>query len=1026
MTVDVSPDGKQIVFDLLGDIYVIPAEGGEAKSLTHGMAWDEQPRWSPDGRRIVFTSDRGGGDNLWVMDRDGSHAHAISNESFRLLNSPAWSPDGQYVAGRKHFTSTRSAGAGEIWMYHVDQGGDGIQMTKRRTEQKDEGEPAFSRDGRYLYWSMDATPGPSFDYNKDGNGQIYVIQRLDRESGEITSVAGGPGSASRPTPSPDGKWLAYIKRVRFRSVLHVMDLQSGEEHPLYAGLDRDLQEIWAMHGTYPGMSWTADSKSIVFWAAGGIHRIDVATKQVRDIPFHVADTRRVTEALHFPVAVGPDSMSAHMLRWVSVSPKGGRVVYSAMGHLYVKDLPGGKPHRLTTQSDHWEFFPSWSRDGSRIVYTTWNDSTLGSVRVISAGGGSGKVVTKQPGHYVEPVFSPDGSTIVYRATTGGYLFSTAWAREPGIYSVSASGGPAKRISQHGQNPMFGAANDRVYLVDVNGNDQDDRSIFSIGLDGREERTHLKGVYFTEAALSPDEKWIAFHEKYRVWVAPAVRAGRPVDIGTGMRDLPVKLVSNDAGDWLAWSGDSKTLHWSLGDQLYTRPLTELFKFAAGAPDSIVDKPASHQGIGFRYALDKPAGVIALTGAKLVTMKGDEIIDDGAIVVTGSRITAIGPRSSVSIPKGAKVIDCAGKTITPGFIDCHWHGGMGSEGLIPQSSWIDGASLAFGVTTLHDPSNDSYEIFTHQEMQRAGLVIAPRIFSTGTILYGAKGDFHADVDSLGDALMHLRRMKAYGANSVKSYNQPRRDERQMVLEAARQTQMSVVPEGGALYPHNMTMVIDGHTGVEHAIPLAHMYDDVVQLWSGTKVGYTPTFNVAYGGLDGEHYWYAHTQVWADERLQRFVPRRTLDARARRPQTAPDNEWNHITVAEEANKLHKAGVQVHIGAHGQREGLGAHWELWSMVLGGMTPHEALRCGTLEGAQYLGYDAEIGSLETGKLADLVIMDKDPLADIHNTESVSRVMQNGRLYDASTLDEIAPRVRKRPPFWWEKEQREEQAVVKY
>jgi Tol biopolymer transport system component len=512
MTVDVSPDGKQIVFDLLGDIYVIPAEGGEAKSLTHGMAWDEQPRWSPDGKRIVFTSDRGGGDNLWVMDRDGSHAHAVSNESYRLLNSPAWSPDGQYVAGRKHFTSTRSAGAGEIWMYHVDQGGDGIQMTKRRTEQKDEGEPAFSRDGRWLYWSMDATPGPSFDYNKDGNGQIYTIQRLDRESGEITSVAGGPGSASRPTPSPDGKWLAYIKRVRFRSVLHVMDLQSGEEHPLYAGLDRDLQEIWAMHGTYPGMSWTADSKAIVFWAAGGIHRIDVATKQVRDIPFHVADTRRVTEALHFPVAVGPDSMSAHMLRWVSVSPKGGRVVYSAMGHLYVKDLPGGRPHRLTTQSDHWEFFPSWSRDGSRIVYTTWNDSTLGSVRVISAGGGSGKVVTKQPGHYVEPVFSPDGSTIVYRATTGGYLFSTAWAREPGIYAVSASGGPSKRISQHGQNPMFGAANDRVYLVDVNGNDQDDRSIFSIGLDGREERTHLKGVYFTEAALSPDEKWIAFHEK----------------------------------------------------------------------------------------------------------------------------------------------------------------------------------------------------------------------------------------------------------------------------------------------------------------------------------------------------------------------------------------------------------------------------------------------------------------------------------------------------------------------------------
>jgi imidazolonepropionase-like amidohydrolase/Tol biopolymer transport system component len=1025
MTVDVSPDGKQIVFDLLGDLYVIPAEGGEAKALTHGLAWDEQPRWSPDGKRIVFTSDRGGGDNLWVMDRDGSHAHAVSQETYRLLNSPAWAPDGQYVAGRKHFTSTRSAGAGEIWMYHADQASDGIQMTKRRTEQKDEGEPAFSKDGRYLYWSMDATPGPNFEYNKDGNGQIYVIQRLDRESGEITQVAGGAGSASRPTPSPDGKWLAYIKRVRFKSVLHVMDVTSGEERALYAGLDRDLQEIWAMHGTYPGLSWTPDSKAIVFWAAGGIHRIDVATKQVRDIPFHVADTRRVTEAVRFPVAVGPDSMSARMLRWVSVSPKGGRVVYSAMGHLYVKDLPSGRPRRLTNQSDHWEFFPSWSRDGNRIVYTTWNDSTFGTVRVISAGGGSGRVVSKQPGHYVEPALSPDGSTVVYRATTGGYLFSTAWARETGIYSVPASGGPAKRISKRGQTPMFGAASDRVYLIDVGGSDQDERSIFSIDLSGKDERTHVKGVYFTEAVLSPDEKWIAFHEKYKVWVAPAVRAGRPVDIGTGMRDLPVKVVSNDAGDWLSWSGDSKALHWSLGDQLYTRPLTEVFKFAAGAPDSIVDKPASRVGIGFRYALDKPAGVIALTGAKVVTMRGDEILDDGVIVVTGSRITAVGPRSSTPVPKGARVVDVAGKTIVPGFIDCHWHGGMGAEGLIPQTSWIDHASLCFGVTTLHDPSNDSYEIFTQAEMQRAGMITAPRIFSTGTILYGAKGDFRADVDSLGDALMHLRRMKAYGANSVKSYNQPRRDQRQMVLEAARRTGMNVVPEGGALFPHNMTMVIDGHTEIEHALPVERVYDDVVQLWSQTKVGYTPTFNVAYGGLDGEHYWYAKTPVWEDDRLQRFVPRRTLDARARRPETAPEQEWNIRAVAEEAAKLHRAGVGVQIGAHGQREGLGAHWEIWSMVMGGMSPHEALRCATIGGARHLGYDRDIGTIEAGKLADLLVLDRDPLADIRHSESVSRVMLNGRLYDGATLDELLPRVRPRGSFWWERQQRDERDAMR-
>jgi Tol biopolymer transport system component/imidazolonepropionase-like amidohydrolase len=1022
MSVDVSPDGRELVFDLLGDLYLLPLEGGEARALTHGLAWDEQPRFSPDGRRIAFTSDRGGGDNIWVVDRDGTHARAVTKETFRLLNSPAWSPDGQFIAARKHFTSTRSAGAGEIWLYHFS-GGEGVQMTKRRTEQKDEGEPAFSGDGRYLYWSMDATAGPRFDYNKDSNTPIYAIQRLDRESGEIDNFAGGPGGAIRPTPSPDGRSVAFIRRIRGDCVLFVADVASGEEHPVYSPMERDLQESWAIHGVYPGMSWTPDSRSLVFWAKGGLHRLDVATRTARDIPFHVKDTRRVTEAVRFPVAVAPDSLHTHMLRWVTVSPKGDRVAYSALGHLWVKDLPGGRPHRLTKQDDRWEFYPAWSRDGKNLVFVTWNDADLGSVRVANAATGAERVLTRQPGHYLEPAFSPDGQTVVFRATGGGYLFSTAWSRETGIFRVAVAGGTPKLVRREGQQPHFGASSDRVYLIDVAGEDEDSRSLVSVDLDGAELHTHLKGVYFTEARLSPDEKWVAFREKYEVWVAPFTRAGRPYDVGPGMRDLPVRLLSRDAGDFLGWSGDSRSLSWSLGTELCTRDLGELFTFAPGAPDSLVEKPARRVDVGFDYALDRPTGTLALTGATIVTMKGDEIVHDGTIVVRDNRIAAVGPRDGVPVPAGAKVIDVAGKTIVPGFVDVHWHGGMGSDQLLPQTSWIDYASLAFGVTTLHDPSNDSGEIFTQGEMQRAGLIVAPRIFSTGTILYGAKGDFHADVDSLGDALMHLRRMKAYGANSVKSYNQPRRDQRQQVLEAARELGMNVVPEGGALFPHNMTMVIDGHTGVEHALPIERVYDDVVQLWSQTRVGYTPTFNVAYGGLDGEHYWYAKTAVWDDAQLQRFVPRRTLDARARRPVTAPDNEWNHIAVAQEAAKLHHAGVSVQLGAHGQREGLGAHWDLWSMVQGGMSPHEALRCASLGGARYLGYDRDLGSLEPGKLADLIVLDRDPLADIRNSESIHFVMANGRLYDGPTMNEIAPRQRPRRAFWWEAQQREEAAV---
>jgi Tol biopolymer transport system component len=240
MSVDVSPDGKEIAFDLLGDLYTMPIGGGEAKAIATGVAWDMQPRYSPNGKWIAFTSDRSGGDNLWSMNRDGSDPKQVSKENFRLLNEPAWSPDSEYLVGRKHFTSERSLGAGEMWIYHRT-GGDGLQLTKKRTDQKDSGEPIFSPDGKYVYFSDDVTQGQTFDYNKDPNGQIYVIQRLDRETGDLERYVVGPGGSVKPTPSPDGKSLAFIRRVRYKSTIFVKDLESGAEMPVYDGLDRDIQ-----------------------------------------------------------------------------------------------------------------------------------------------------------------------------------------------------------------------------------------------------------------------------------------------------------------------------------------------------------------------------------------------------------------------------------------------------------------------------------------------------------------------------------------------------------------------------------------------------------------------------------------------------------------------------------------------------------------------------------------------------------------------------------------------------------------
>jgi imidazolonepropionase-like amidohydrolase/Tol biopolymer transport system component len=1009
LSVDVSPDGRMIVFDLLGDLYMLPIAGGEAKALTHSIAWEQQARFSPDGRQIAFLSDAGGGDNLWVMNVDGSDARAVTKEDFRLLNNPVWHPSGEYLLARKHYTGTRSAGSGEIWLFHVE--GDaaknkGVQLNEKPNWQKDLGEPAVSPDGKYLYYSQDTTPGRVFEYNKDGNGEIYKIFRQDLSDGSVEPFVQGAGGAVRPTPSPDGRYLAFVRRVRNQSTLFLKDLQTGVERPAWSGLSRDLQEIWAMWGVYPSFAWMPGSKEIVVWAEGRIWRVDPFKGTAAEIPFHVKDTREMREPMRYAHEVAPDKFTVRQLRGAQVSPDGQRVVYAAMGSLWLKDLPDGQPRRLTRQTEAFEFAPHWARDGRSIVYAAWRDDTQGTIRRLDITTGRETVLIKEPGKYLEPRLSPDGKRLVYRKIKGGALTSPWHSLDTGLYLAAADGsGKTERISKEGSAPQFGAKNDELFFTRVsNPSEVEQRfSLVRLNLHDRSETEVARSDFASEYSVSPDGRWLGFVERFHAYVTPLPnvqgQAGKAIAVGAKMDALPVRQLDVNAGHSLHWSGDARRLHFTLGDELFT----------ANAEGK--DK-ATSQKIGFEQASDKPAGRIALTGARIVTMKGDEVIEGGTVLIDGNRIAAVG--KDVAIPADARRIAADGKTIVPGFIDGHWHGAMNDGGLIPQQSWVNLASLAFGVTTLHDPSNLNAAVFTQAEMQRAGVVTGPRIYSTGSVLYGARTPTTAQVNGLDDALTHLNRQKAEGAISVKSYQQPRRDQRQQVLEAARQTRMMVVPEGGSLFQNNMSMVVDGHTTVEHSLPLAEVWDDVKQLWSQNTVGYNPTLNVGYGGLDGEHYWYARTEVWKHPLLSRYVPRAVLEPRAIRRETAPEEDFNILRVARTANELSKAGVSVMIGAHGQREGLGAHWEMWMLVLGGMSPHDALRAATINPARNFGFDKDLGSIEPGKLADLVVMAGNPLADIRQSDRVVQVMQNGRLYDALTMNQIAPVAKARKPLFFD------------
>jgi imidazolonepropionase-like amidohydrolase/Tol biopolymer transport system component len=1033
MNVDVSPDGRRIVFDLLGDIYVMPIEGSgsaPATRITSGPAFDMQPRFSPDGKRIAFATDRDGLWNIWTMDPEGGSAKQVSREKRWFINSPAWSSDGNYIFARRHFVSTRSLGAGEIWMFHAS-GSDGLQVTEKNGFQKDAGEPSVSPDGRYLYFSKDITPGQTFEYNKDPNGTIYAIVRRDLNSGRERQAVSVQGGSVTPRVSPDGRSLAYVRRVRTQSKLYVRDLDTGRDRPVFDRLDKDLQEAWAIHGLYPQYAWTPDGRSIVIWGEGKIWKVDVGTAKGTEIPFTARVEQTINQAVRFEQKVAPPEFQVKALRHVAVSPDGKRVVYTALGHLYVREVNAGPdrsgpqdaPKRVTQDDASLEFAPKWSGDGQWIVYANWSDTGYGRIRVVRPDGSGGRDVFARPGHYTEPAFSRDGRTIVFRDTGSDGIRGPLYSGNAGIYVVPADGSAAPRlVREGGSDPSFDATGRRIFVNDSQGGNA---VLVSVGigdpaspLSGGDDIVHFRSPNATQIVPSPDGKWVAFAERWHAFVAPFPHTGRPVDLSPTMEGYPTSRISRDAGFNIHWSGDATKVYWSLGPELFTRDLARTFTFLDQNLQKADEPEVKGVNISFTAKSDVPDGAIAFTGARIITSRPGlsdpaSVIENGTVVVEGNRITAVG--RGVAIPAGAKQIDARGKTIMPGIVDVHAHVGGEGDGILAQSSWGLMANLAFGVTTSHDPSNDTETVFSNAELQRAGRKLGPRLFSTGTILYGAETPFKAVVSDYEDALSTLRRLKAFGAFSVKSYNQQRRDARQMIIKAARELQMEVVPEGGSLLYMNASMVLDGHTTVEHALPVPRLYKDVVTLFAKSQTGYTPTLIVGYGGLNGEYYWYQKTNVWENEHLLAFTPREVLDARSRRRTMAPDDDFNHVLIAKGAKQILDAGGSVQLGAHGQLQGLGAHWELWMLQQGGMTNLEAIRCATILGAKSIGLDKEIGSIEKGKLADLIVLDKNPLENIRNTESITMVMLNGRLYDATTLNEIGNHPKERAKLYWER-----------
>jgi Tol biopolymer transport system component len=949
-----SPDRKTIVMDLQEALWSLPVGGGVARRLTDPFLEPARPDWSPTGNLIAFQSFKTGTFHIWVMKPDGSGVRQLT-EGHADDRDPCFSPDGKKVA----FSSDRAfKGNYDIWVADVETG----KLTQWTSTSADEFEPTWSPDGTEIAYVS-------------GTGSIGTSIQISKEGGTGRAIASAPQGAHLNSPSwaPNGTKVAYTQFQGRKTRLMI----SGESTPV--GKAEDVFPFPARWLSEKQLLYTGDGKILLSTLSG----------ETKTVPFQAKFTFSRPAYKHR--VLNFDSTEPRPVKGIinpALSPDGKRIVFEALNQLWILESTGGRPQQITTDS-YYKQSPAWSPDGRTIAFSSDKAGTADIYTMDVATRTERRITKFDDSAEISPVWSPDGTQIAFQRQGGATYIATLSTGEvkeaipgntyqPGKPSFSKDGKVLSLSVLRPYSKRYREGTSLIETVDLATHKvtltepAPYKSISSRGVDG--------------PLYSPDGAQMAYVMDGYLWTRPVNANGIPIG--------EARPINEEMTDAPTWSGDGKHMLYLSDGHL------RLIDVDGKTPPGEIP-------VDFNWQRQPSTKTFVIHAGRLWDGLGAATRTNVDVTVTGRRISKIEPHNATR-HAGIEVIDASNFTVMPGLWEAHNHGygGLPSFGDRAGRIW-----LAYGFTDLQSLGDSAYGQMEIKESFGTGARVGPRYFATGEPIDGERGYYAGDhgVTNEKELQLELARAKALEYDNLKTYVRLTHELQQKAMQFAH-TQLGVWAASHYGLP-GLTFGMDGMTHVSATSRWGYSYtrsfggvsyQDIRSLFAaaGEFVVSTPFSAAALYAED--------PKILNDPRISTLnTPWEQATMTANRDRAIADGGSTQIEGlrAEEETLLAvmRGGGTVILGTDSPLPGLGIlnHLGLRAEVKFGMKPWEALQTATLFPARALGYGKDLGSLEAGKLADIVIVSGNPLENIKDAANVQTVIVDGRVYSIPEL--LAP-----------------------